>query len=1671
MSMSSRSKTKDNSVPVIPPGHDTTSSSINEGVESSELTLLISSLIRRELERLTVKTDEESKDRKMNLSNSIPIPNPFGLGQSENSLIGASLSSSSNTPLAPNPVDSSRNFELPDSSKYKLMKDEETSVLPEMFITWNVKVQSALNARIIYRKLLFKPEDSWRHFIEDNSKYESSQLESFYLDAHRKLWDFLTGCISSGIKSEIEEAFQADSTKYNLSLSLNFRKSDPDFYQDCHSLMEEFIERFQRKTIWNLNRLLEEHFTLIYDGKSDPIIYFNKYRTILNKIKKLHPNYKIQEDRFLAAEILCKLPKVCKNLKDKYLSQKDPPTIDELRSHMVSWWDSQRTGHKINPNTERQHSEHTNATVQEGNPNGNKKKKFKNKGKGNSNNNNNGPRNHSQSSSRDEKEHATFPVFEDNALPDEVNATLNNGTFIQYNPQRNHLLFDTGATCHIAADSSLLQDVKKVPEIFVNTICGKKTINTVGTWHVTPEVTMTNVRVLPNAPFSLLSIANATNNGYSALFTADGAYVFKSTHFNHLEKDFQSKVRISAKRMGNLWVHNIDGQRAKHDVYGKDFISVPRGKDVQTAKLNPVDEQRLEDSKLKSIPKQGSIPKPQGTGIPKKKPLASSEVKDTVSQQANAVVDESPCMYEYINSIVELNEINPSQVVLDDSDSESDIESVHEESVITHSDSVVQVKSSTTLEDSKPIQPKFNSESLDESPLRKVQEWHQRLGHVGIKQLTNTNLKYDLGLSKHSLSSFEDCDCDVCLQSKARRVVIGAASSDPNRIAKGIMECWHIDLIGPFSRVEEGKRVRLHSVEGFTYILVMVDEYSRYTFTCSLVDKSEAVDSLVYMIKLKQNETRLNLARIHCDGGKEFVNTKLKSFLQQNGTELSLSVAYTPRLNGIVERRNQELTAMSRSMLHHSNSPAELFPHAYFHATHILNQIAPSSSKKEIPSTLFGRVDDKRNPTFNLNKLHTFGCDSFAFIEEKDRGKMDSKSIPCIYLGYSSQYDAHKLLLINESLQSFSIKVARNVSFKENSFDLMKQLRSSWSKFKLEQRSSRLMSVFDLDYIGGEFEHEGETYFQVFWRGLDSPSWESKSFLQKFHLDSLSQFQLWKQNKSDDLVMSIQSDWINLTSDSLNEYCIPQSFKQAMLHIDRDQWIKSIQLELDSLRERKVFKLCQLPVRRKAIDCRWVFAIKRDSNNQIIKHKARLVVKGFRQKEGIDYNETFAPTVRMKSIKLILAIAAIQDFEIKQLDFDTAFLNAGLDEEIYVKIPEGYQIKEGIPSPKFGVNNVLKLEKALYGLKQAPRQWWLELTGTLNGLGYYSSPLDEGLYIKTIQVEGKEYSLFLLLYVDDTIIIYPKIVEKVWISDKSSIEKKYKIKDLGDCEWILNMLLIRDRNLKSISLSQEGYINLILGEFDMLDCKSDVTPFLYPDLSVPPPKIECYELDSKETKLYQSIVGSLMYAANITRVDIAYITHALARYCNKPMNYHLAAAKKVLRYLKGSSNLKMIFQSRIKFDPNVPFRITIFSDSNWAMDKDDRKSTGGYVVLINGCPISWQSKKHSTVALSSTEAEYYSLTDAVTEGMFLRQWFKYYLKVDLTINIYCDNQGAMHIADHSTNHNRTKHIDIKHFYVRQHVKDKKVVISFVPTTDQLADILTKPVKKIIFQRLVKLLLS
>jgi len=408
------------------------------------------------------------------------------------------------------------------------------------------------------------------------------------------------------------------------------------------------------------------------------------------------------------------------------------------------------------------------------------------------------------------------------------------------------------------------------------------------------------------------------------------------------------------------------------------------------------------------------------------------------------------------------------------------------------------------------------------------------------------------------------------------------------------------------------------------------------------------------------------------------------------------------------------------------------------------------------------------------------------------------------------------------------------------------------------------------------------------------------------------------------------------------------------------------------------------------------------------------------------------------------------------MDVKTAFLNGNLDEEIYMTIPEGVQ---GVP------NSACKLNRTLYGLKQSPRMWNKKIDEFLHSRGFIRLDADHSIYTRR-----NGHLAIIALYVDDLILLTDS--SETMSELKLELTQAFEMTDCGELHYFLGLRVQRDRARRILTLNQGHFVDQILMRFNMTDCHPVSTP-LDPSVQLKRSDGGGYDDDNNNNKetnyadetLFRQIIGSLMFLMIGTRPDIAAAVSIISQFSTKPTQEHYQAAKRILRYLKGSANLKLYLGGISEADKTL--KLIGYSDANWGNDTDTRKSTTGYLFYLSGGVVSWSSKRQATVALSSTEAEYMALTHTTKETIWLRTILKElgFAQNDAT-TLYEDNQSCIALAKNPIHHARTKHIDIQHHFVREKVESKEVELAYMSTDDMVADALTKPLARPKFAKLV-----
>ncbi|GJU53890.1 retrovirus-related pol polyprotein from transposon TNT 1-94 [Tanacetum coccineum] len=450
-------------------------------------------------------------------------------------------------------------------------------------------------------------------------------------------------------------------------------------------------------------------------------------------------------------------------------------------------------------------------------------------------------------------------------------------------------------------------------------------------------------------------------------------------------------------------------------------------------------------------------------------------------------------------------------------------------------------------------------------------------------------------------------------------------------------------------------------------------------------------------------------------------------------------------------------------------------------------------------------------------------------------------------------------------------------------------------------------------------------------------------------------------------------------------------------------------------------------------------SLKLDEYGDVLKNKARLVAKGYRQEEGIDFEESFAPVARIEAIRIFIANAATKNMIIYQMDVKTAFLNGDLQEEVFVSQPEGFEDQEN-------PTHVYRLKKALYGLKQAPRAWYDTLSKFLMANNFFKGAVDPTLFTR----KSGKHILLVQIYVDD--IIFASTDLNACNIFSKEMSSKFQMSMMGQMSFFLGLQVSQSPG--GIFINQAKYALETLKKYGM-------------DLSDPvdTPMVDRLKLDEDlmgtpvDQTRFRGMVGSLMYLT-ASRPDLVFAVCMCARYQAKPTKKHFEAIKRVFRYLKGTIHMGLWYPK------DNAMSLTAYADADHAGCQDSRRSTSGSAQFLGDRLVSWSSKKQRSTAISTTEAEYIAMSGCCAQILWMRSQLKDYGFDFNKIPLYCDNKSAIALCCNNVQHSRSKHIDIRHHFIREQVENRVVELYFVETNYQLADILTKALPRERFEFLL-----
>jgi transposase InsO family protein len=904
--------------------------------------------------------------------------------------------------------------------------------------------------------------------------------------------------------------------------------------------------------------------------------------------------------------------------------------------------------------------------------------------------------------------------------------------------------------------------------------------------------------------------------------------------------------------------------------------------------------------------------------------------------------------------------------------------------------------------------------------------WHRRYGHLGISNLKTLPSKVE---GVKFVNDFGPRECDDCILANMKRSprdgkAVGAATE--------IHGLVHTDLCGPITPEACKTKAR--------YMMPIVDDYTRQVRVYFMHEKSEAAGLFQGFMEECQKEGH-PVKGVRFDNGGEYSSRELTSFLKQKGLLLQPTPAYSPESNGLAERTNGTLFYKCRVMLRDSGLPRFLWQQMIATAAYLHNRSPNRALGGMTPyEKRYGKKPE-------VNHLRIPGCRAFIFVpkEKRRNKKLDDRGKECHFVGYTASsrmyvvyvdgtirverdiiFDEGPAIAGGESIDDIPENdqgddpedvitadgeaVDYSTLFREetvpvNPADQALDLPARPKRGRPRKTAPR-MSVFSHVEIPRVSPRTLESYDTLPSEGTPSPQVEEETSLP------LAQA----------FLTAASTGVVNV------------SLTDAKASADWPQWRKAIQTEWNALVAMGTWEevpQSSVDSKHKVLSGHWVLTKKPD------RFKARFVVHGNQQRKGIDYTETYAGTARSGSVKILLALAAIEGWADGQLDACNAFLNAHLSDLVYVFHPPLYK-KKGF---------VLRLRRALYGLCTSPREWWQELVTKLKKLGFRQCQGDLSVFVNA-------QGVILIVYVDD-IALFAKTQSAINVA-KQQLMSAYKMRDIGQLKTFIGIQIER-QSTNAIFIHQKDYTLRILERFGF----DSAHPTREPMNSKLVLSLRSDKCPQAEITRFQEMVGSLMWLSTITRPDIQYAVSKLAQFNVNPSEDAIIACKHVFRFLRGTPAKGILYSGS-----DEVAETTGYSDACWGdLDARDPRSTTGYVFKLAGGPISWASRRQRTVATSSTESEYIAQCSAVKEAAYLRQFLGELGFAQQTPTVIsADNRGAIALSKGTVSNTRSRHINFQYHFTQEKVNDGTVSFVYIPTAQMAADGLTKPLAAMEFRR-------
>ncbi len=1327
-------------------------------------------------------------------------------------------------------------------------------------------------------------------------------------------------------------------------------------------------------------------------------------------------------------------------------------------------------------------------------------------------------------------------------------------------------VLDSGATRHVTGNQRILFDTR-VPkyDFTIKSIYGHfEKVKLIGSIKITSLIKINNVHYLPGAKYNLISVSKLNERGVEINFNEHGAYckhggstflkfkpvmglfIFQNEKFSEKEQPSIEYIHRSQDRI-------VPKPSNKNEPISRLSDSSSKPKPSSSTQSSIISSQP-KTSVIPSVPQSSSkqVIHPPRRKIPKKKqfyqPANRPTTRSTIQPIASSTAGAASTISSNSYSLVTHQQEDYDYDLHSDNDDDEMYRIGDDYALSINNNSTA---FATMFEDE--IKNKnIKTTSINEQELKLL---HLQLGH---KRLTKEVLQ---SLNLHSSYDLTKLKCNICSLVKLTNRPTGRGefhqTKQPN-------EKWGFDTTGPFTYKINNIIQNLISKFGNKYLFNIIDYFSRYAWTFPIHSKGEATQWLIKLIIKVNYQNNVNKVKsIHSDNAAEFVSKELVQFCETTGIIKTTTPAYSPSLNGMIERFNRTIVEIIKSMLATSDLHQQFYDEAAKYAVFIYNNTPNKQINYQTPQQV--QLGFKTN----LKMLYVFGSNVYyklAPVQNKV-GKLQVQTKIGIFIGYQSdqvfayrilgennkivisrnavvingQFDHIKKLnyqaitrsIIHETIEDqqidedddndlpiqYTIQPEQSIIQPTITEQIMENEKQKEIQIQVEQEQIQNLSenIEQLESIENEMNiesmngdqleyepHYPDEEFPLYDISEESTQHTSPESVESMEttpesieetirsesptesvreniiselpptepsvsrfgrrriartrygqinpldLDPISRRQAFGfMHSINQVPIKIEYGFINDTNGNQqitklkDKIIIPYTLTQALNGTESKQWLEATDTEIENMIVTNSFTLVENPelITKKPIPSRLLYSLKYDMHNDIEAFKCRLIALGYRQKQGIDYNEIYSPVCKLKSILVVLSIAVQYGFKVVTLDFTSAFMNAEIDTETFISLPLDVAIKYF--NVENSSQNVFKLNRALYGLHQSPILWFNTIRNFLiNILHYVQLNADVCVFIK-ITSTGM---IIVTVYVDDTIGAYDEQSESIWLQDKIKIQDNFKIKDLGSIKSILKLQIIQV-NPHVIIINQKNYVEKLAKQYNL----THVTPTYNPEIKN---FIEGSSnlLNKTDITRFQSLTGALNYIATKTRPDISFSVNQLSRQLVKPTELHWKGAIKILKYLITTASLGLVLQKQNK--GKSLFSLEVYADAAHG-NQPDSKSTLGYLSFFNGNLISWNTMKAKVVSISTMESELYAIMEGLMELIFFKKLIFELTKSNVESTLYTDSTSAKALIISEQYHARAKHLKIKMHYIRDQLNKKVFEIKWIDTARMLADLNTK----------------